>query len=70
LGQLWNDSFDSAFKYAALKKDTVLAFQAFNAYIRTKSDYLPFIAAAGMLLLEANHITELYLHNHLFISKS
>ena len=42
----------------------MLAFEAFNPDIGADSDYLPLVAATGVLLLEANHITQLYLHNH------
>ncbi|GAI85303.1 unnamed protein product, partial [marine sediment metagenome] len=42
----------------------MLTVKASNPYISTESDYLPFIAPAGVLLLEANYITQLYLHNH------
>ena len=42
----------------------MLTFKAFNTDISTESDYLPLIATTGMLLLEADHITQLYLHNH------
>ena len=44
----------------------MLAFKTFKTYISPKSDYLPFIATAGVLFLEANHITQPYLHNHSF----
>ncbi len=47
----------------------MLAFKAFNTYISAEPHYLPLIAAAGVLLLEANHITQLYLHNHSFCLK-
>ena len=52
-----DNGLDSALKDAALKKDIVLTFKALNAYMSTEPDYLPLIATAGMLLLEANHIT-------------
>ncbi len=42
----------------------MLAFEAFNPDISADSDYLPLVAATGVLLLEANHITLVYLHNH------
>ena len=51
-----NEGFNSALKYTSLKEDTVPTFKAFNPYISAKPDYLPLIAAAGVLLLEANHI--------------
>jgi len=58
--------FNPAFKDTSFQKDTVLAFEAFNPDISTESDYLPFIAAAGMLLLQADDITQLYFHDHTF----
>ena len=42
----------------------MLALKALNPYISAEPDYLPLIATTGVLLLEANHITQLYLHNH------
>ena len=48
----------------------MLTFNTFNAYISAEPDYLPLIATTGVFLLEANHITELYLHNHSFASAS
>ena len=47
----------------------MLAFKAPNPNISTEPDDLPLITAAGVLLLEANHITQLYLHNHRFCLK-
>ncbi len=60
---LWlgNNTFNPALKNAALKKNPVVTFKAFNSDIGAKPDYLPFIAATGVLLLEADNITELYL---------
>ncbi len=60
-GLLGDNRFDPALKRTAFKKNTMLTFETFNTYVSAKPDYLPFIAAAGMLLLEANHITKLYL---------
>jgi len=59
-----NKGFNPALEDAALKENTALAFEAFNPDISTEPDYLPLIATAGMFLLEAHHITQLYLHNH------
>ena len=42
----------------------MLALEAFNTNIRPHPDHLPLITATGVLLLEANYITQLYLHNH------
>jgi len=65
-----DEGFNSALKDTSLKEDTVPTFKAFNPYISTEPDYLPLIAAAGVLLLEANHIAQPYLHNHSFLPKS
>jgi len=61
-----NKLFHPAFKDTSLQKDTVLAFKTFNPDISAESDYLPFVTAARMLLLEADDITQLYFHNHAF----
>ena len=42
----------------------MLAFKTFDAYISAEPNYLPLMAAARVLFLEVNHITQLYLHNH------
>ena len=42
----------------------MLTFNAFDSYISAEPDYLPLIATTGVLFLEANYITQLYLHNH------
>ncbi len=42
----------------------MLALKASNPDIRPQPEYLPLIATAGVLLLEANYITQFYLHNH------
>jgi len=47
----------------------VSTFEALNRNVSTKPDYLPLIAAAGVFLLETDHITQLYLHNHSFSLK-
>ena len=65
-----SEGFNSALKDTSLKEDTVPTFKAFNPNVSTEPDYLPLIAAAGVLLLETNHITQLYLHNHSFYLKA
>jgi len=64
-----NKSFDSALKDTALKENVMLAFEALNPYISAKPHHLPFIAAAGVLLLKATHVTQLYLGNQSFCLK-
>jgi len=56
-----DDRFNSTLKDAVFKQDAALTFKTFNTYIRAEPDYLPFIAATGVLLLKASHITQLYL---------
>ena len=56
-------------KDASFNEDTVLALKALNSYISTEPDYLPLIATTGVFLLEANYVTQLYLHNHSFCLK-
>ena len=47
----------------------VPTFKALNADVGTEPDYPPLRAAAGVLLLETDHITQFYLHNHCFTLK-
>ncbi len=53
-------------KHTSFQEDAVLALKALNPYVSTEPDYPPLIAATGVLLLEADHITQLYLHDHSF----
>ncbi len=61
-----NKGFHSALKDATFEKDTALTLEAFDANVGAEPDYLPLIAAAGVLLLEANHVAQLYLGDHCF----
>ena len=47
----------------------VSTFKALNLNVNAEPDHLPLIAAAGVLLLETNHITQLYFHNRSFAQK-
>jgi len=51
--------FYPAFEGTAVEEDPALAFKALNADIGTEPDNQPLIAAAGVLFLEADHVTEL-----------
>ena len=42
----------------------MLAFKAFNSDISPEPDHLPLIATTGVLLPQANHIAQPYLHGH------
>ena len=57
-----NKGFNPALEDAALKENAALAFEAFYAYISTEPDHLPLVTTAGMFLLEAHHVAQLYLH--------
>jgi len=59
-----NKLFNPAFKDASLQQDTVLAFKAFYADIRSQSYHLPFVTAAGVLFFKADDIAYFYLHDH------
>jgi hypothetical protein len=59
-----NKGFNSTLKDASLQQDTALALEALNADVRTQPYHLPLIAAAGVLLLEADDIIQPYLHYH------
>ena len=52
-----NEGFNSALKDTAPEENMVSAFKALKPNVSTESDYPPLIAAAGVLLLETNHIT-------------
>jgi len=65
-----NEGFNSTLKDTSFKENTMPTFKALNPNVSTEPDYLPLIAAAGVLLLETNHITQLYLHNHSFYLKA
>jgi hypothetical protein len=64
-----NKGFNSTLKDTSLKENAALASKAFNPYVSPEPDYFPLIATTGVLLLEANHITQLDLHNHSFCLK-
>jgi len=59
-----NKGFNPALKGAALKENPPLALEALNPDVSAHPDYFPLIATAGMLLLEADYVPQLYLHNH------
>ena len=59
-----NKGYNSTLKEAAVEEDMALAFKAFNADISPQPYHLPLIATTRVLLLETNHIAQLYLHNH------
>ena len=59
-----NEGLDPPFQDAALQQDAALALEALNPDISPEPDYLPVIAATGVLFLEADHIPQPYLHNH------
>ena len=60
-GWVEDNSFDSVLKDAMLKKDIVVTFKTSSANISATPDYLPLVTVTGMLLPEANHVTQFYL---------
>jgi hypothetical protein len=59
-----DEGLDSAFEDTALQKDAALALEALDTDVGTEPDHLPLIAAAGVFLLEAHDVAQLYLNNH------
>ena len=51
---------------ASSQKNTALALEALYADISPQPYHLPLIAAAGVLLLEADYVAQLYFQNHGF----
>ena len=47
-----------------------LALEASDSYVRPHPHHLPFIVAAGVLLPEADDVTQPYLHYHFFTSRA
>jgi hypothetical protein len=64
-----DNGFDSTLKDAAFKKDAALTLKTSDADVSTEPDYLPFVAATGMFLFQANHITQYYVHNNSCLSE-
>ena len=54
-----NKGANSALEGTALQEYPALALEAFNADVGSYPDHLPLIAAAGVLLLEADDIAQL-----------
>jgi hypothetical protein len=62
-----NESFNAALKKAAPEEDAMPALEALHPDVGASSDYPPLVAAAGVFLLEADYVAQLYLHDHCFI---
>jgi len=56
-----NEGFNPALKDTSPEEYPVLAVKAFNPYISPQPDYLPLVAATGVLLFQADYITQLYI---------
>ena len=63
------EGFNSTLKDTPLEENTAPAFKALNPNVSAEPDYPPLIATAGVLFLEADHVTQLYFHNHSFYLK-
>ncbi len=57
-----NEFLDAALIDGSLQEDAPPAGEAVDAYVRPQPGYLPLVAAAGVPLLEADNITQLYFH--------
>lgn len=55
---------DTAFEYTACQEDPALATLAPDADVYPEPDYLPLVTATGVLLLEADHVSQPYLGDH------
>lgn len=55
---------EALLKDASGQQHAVLAPETLDAYIGAEPYHLPIVAAAGVRLLEADYIAQLYLHNH------
>jgi len=58
------ESPDAALEDTACQEDATLASLAPDTDIGPEPYYLPLVAATGVLLLEADHISQPYLGNH------
>jgi hypothetical protein len=54
-----NEVFEPALEGAALEENAALALEALKTDISPQPDHLPLIAAAGVLLLEADPVAQL-----------
>jgi hypothetical protein len=61
--------FNAALKGASGKEDVVLALEASDSYICPDPYHLPLVTPAGVAFLEADDVTQPYLHDHLLTSK-
>ena len=59
-----NKGHNPAFKDSAFKENLMLALKAPDLDISPEPDYLPLVAATGMLLLKTNHVTQSYFDSH------
>ena len=55
------NAFNPARQQAAFEEDTALTFETLKTNVSAKPDYLPLIAAAGVLLLQVDYVTKLYI---------
>jgi len=56
------ENLQPALKNPPFQSHAPLAFPTFEPYVGAQPDYLPLVAAAGMLLLKPHHIACPYLH--------
>ena len=59
-----NKGYYPVLEDTAFKDDLTLALKAPDPDVSPDSDYLPLVAATGVLFLEANHIAQFYFDSH------
>ena len=62
LGILREKTLHPALKNPPLQKNAMMALLALDPNVSPDPDHLPLVAATGVLLLQPNYITNLYLH--------
>jgi hypothetical protein len=62
LGIFGEKTLHPALKNPPLQKNAMMTLLAFDPNISPNPDHLPLVAATGVLLLQLNYITNLYLH--------
>jgi hypothetical protein len=64
VGSLGNKFSNPALESRTFQQHTVLALEASYADVSAHPYHLPLVTAAGVLFLEADHISQPDLHNH------
>ena len=60
-----NETLDPPLEGASIQQYAAPALEAADADIGAESNYLPFVAAAGVFLFQADDIAQPYFHHHI-----